>query len=411
MEEHPDRKTALQNRLYRFTNSQKAYTGMLKGLRDPILMQKKKDFEEKFRSAVNADPVLKEKYGDLWDKIAVASDELKNISKKLFALSINPLTSSQFFLEANDVIDLANELKLPEDQRDEPYTGENLDSTINEIFPSQIDMEMQRGMLKNQIKIISENLGMDDPLVQKITGGHTGDEAVDYMLNNTILTDSVKLRNLIDQGPDAILNSNDPFIYFAVHTEDMRNQLRTQVHKITEEESIYSQQLGRALFAIYGTSIPPDATFTLRISDGIVKGFPYNGTVAPPVTTFYGLYDRYYSFGKKGAWDLPERWVNPPADFDLEIPFNFVATNDIIGGNSGSPVINKNAEIVGLAFDGNIESLPGDFIYDTVDNRMVAVHSAGLMEAIKHLYKATRLSDELQSGKIMNEVAIPDSSQ
>lgn len=411
MNEQPEKAAELQNRMYMFTNSQKAYTGMLKGLRDPVLMQKKKDFERKFKEAVMSNPDLKEKYGDLWDKIADTRNQLRGYSNELFALSINPLTTSQFFFVANDVIDLANELKLPEDQRDEQYTGTELDSTIASIYPGNLNMETQKDLLKDQVKIMDEYLGEDDPLVKKLTGGRTGSNAVDYILNNTVLTDSLKLRNLIAQGPDAILNSNDPFIYFAVHTEDTRSDLRSKVRKITDEESIYSQQLGKALFAVYGTSIPPDATFTLRLADGVVKGFPYNGTIAPPITTFYGLYDRYYSFGKKAPWNLPERWINPPSDFDLEVPFNFVATNDIIGGNSGSAVINKDAQIVGLAFDGNIESLPGNFIYDDTENRMVAVHSSGLMEAIKDMYKATRLSDELKSGKIIDEPAVSDTTK
>jgi hypothetical protein len=141
------------------------------------------------------------------------------------------------------------------------------------------------------------------------------------------------------------------------------------------------------LFEVYGTSIPPDATFTLRIADGVVQGFPYNGTVAPPVTTFYGMYDRYYSFNKEFPWSLPERWVNPPSEFKLETPYNFVSTNDIIGGNSGSPVINANGEVVGLAFDGNIQSLPGNFIFRTEENRTVSVHSAGMLEAIRTCIK------------------------
>ena len=154
------------------------------------------------------------------------------------------------------------------------------------------------------------------------------------------------------------------------------------------------------MFEVFGTSIPPDATFSLRLADGVVKGYEYNGTVAPPFTTFYGLYDRYYSFSKKMPFSLPERWQKPPVDFNLETPMVFVSTNDIIGGNSGSPVINRNAEIVGLAFDGNIESLPGQFIFTTESNRTVSVHSAGMYEALKDLYRAKRLSDELKAGKI-----------
>jgi hypothetical protein len=123
------------------------------------------------------------------------------------------------------------------------------------------------------------------------------------------------------------------------------------------------------------------------------------------------MYDRYYSFQKEFPWSLPERWQNPPPEFDLETPFNFVSTNDIIGGNSGSPVINKTGEIVGLAFDGNIESLAGSFIYETEQNRMVSLHSEGMIEAIRDLYKATRLSDELINGKLMNVEVPGDKSE
>jgi hypothetical protein len=171
-----------------------------------------------------------------------------------------------------------------------------------------------------------------------------------------------------------------------------------------------NEKLGRAIFEVYGTSIPPDASFTLRISDGVVKGFPYNGTVAPPITTYYGLYDRYYSFDKEFPWSLPERWQNPPAEFDLKTPFNFVTTNDIIGGNSGSPVVNMKGEVVGLAFDGNIQSLPGLFIFAEEENRCVALHSAGMIEAIKDMYKVPRLSDELLNGKLSEEEMLEEST-
>jgi hypothetical protein len=219
-------------------------------------------------------------------------------------------------------------------------------------------------------------------------------------LGKTILLDIDKIKNLVNQGADAIMNSDDPFIRFELETADLAKKYQKEVRDLVEKEESYNQQLGLALYEVYGTSIPPDATFTLRISDGVVEGFPYNGTVAPPITTFYGMYDRYYSFNKEYPWSLPERWKNPPADFDLSTPFNFVSTNDIIGGNSGSPVINKNAEIVGLAFDGNIQSLPGNFIFRTEENRTVSVHSSGMVEAIDKVYKLKRLSDELRSGKI-----------
>ncbi|MHB9011488.1 MAG: S46 family peptidase [Ignavibacteriaceae bacterium] len=403
IEEHPERKAELQNRLFGFSNSQKAYTGMLKGLRDPILMQKKIDFEKNFKEAVHSNPKLEAKYGDLWNKIAGTQNDLRKISDKFFALSLNPFLSSKYFIIAEQAVKLANEMKLPEDKRSEQYKGSELDSTINEIIPAEMDTAMDREMLKDQIDRMIRYLGTSDVNVKEMTAGRRGYEAVDYMLGNSILTSSSKFKEVAKQGADAILNSSDPFIYFIVHSKDTRDELTKKVNSITSDESTYSQELGKALFDVYGTSIPPDATFTLRISDGVVKGYPYNGTIAPPFTTFYGLYNRYYSFDKKYPYDLPKEWQNPPADFKLETPMDFVSTNDIIGGNSGSPVINEKAQIVGLAFDGNIESLPGNFIFTTETNRTVAVHSAGMLEAIKDLYKATRLSDELKTGKMVEE--------
>ncbi len=401
--QHPELKAKLQNRLFGFSNSQKAYTGMLAGLRDPVLMQRKVDFEKKFQAEVDAKPNLKSEYGDLWNKIAALQGQKSKIANVSYALSINPYTSSRYFLIARDVINLADQLKLPESERGKQYKGAELDSTIDNLIPQNPNTDLDNAMLKVQIAKFYKYLTSDQSIVEKITGGNTGDAAVNYMLDNTVLTNSDKLKALVKEGPDAILGSSDPFIYFLVKTDAQRTKLQSEEMQIASEETTYSQELGKALFDVYGTSIPPDATFTLRISDGVVKGYPYNGTIAPPFTTFYGLYDRYYSFGKEYPWNLPERWQNPPADFKLSTPLDFVCTSDIIGGNSGSPVINEKAQIVGLAFDGNIESLPGNFIFTTKTNRAVAVQSVGMMEAIKDLYKATRLSDELEAGKIVSD--------
>jgi len=141
--------------------------------------------------------------------------------------------------------------------------------------------------------------------------------------------------------------------------------------------------------------LPPDATFTCRISDGVIKAYDYNGTSAPAITTYFGLYDRHYSNGEVFPWSLPERWLdNPPMEL-MRSPFNTVSTNDIIGGNSGSPLINKSKEVVGLIFDGNIESLPGNFIYDSKSARTVSVHAGGIIAAMKYVYKADRIVKEL----------------
>jgi hypothetical protein len=153
--------------------------------------------------------------------------------------------------------------------------------------------------------------------------------------------------------------------------------------------------LGKARFAAYGKTTYPDATFTLRLSYGQVQGYPMNGTKAPYKTTFYGLYDRSLGFDNKGPFELPKRYVDGKDKLDLSTPLDFVTTNDIIGGNSGSPVVNRNGDIVGLVFDGNIESLVGDFVYDSTANRTVAVHTGAMTEALIKLYGAQALVDEL----------------
>ena len=167
---------------------------------------------------------------------------------------------------------------------------------------------------------------------------------------------------------------------------------------------VENQRLGYLIFKVYGTQLPPDATRSLRITPGFIRGYQYNGTLAPPRTTYYGLYDRYYSFGQKPyPWGLHPRWQKPPKGLDLSVPMCFVSTNDIVGGNSGSAVINKDRQIVGLVHDGNLESLAGAYIFLEDDNRAIATDSQGLMEALRYVYKTDRLIKEIQTGHLSEE--------
>lgn len=396
----PSKKMDLQDMIFSFENSKKAIGGILEGLRNPVLMQRKKDFEKTFRASVDADPELKAKYGHLWEKISDSRKQLSEISNKNYALSLNRLATPKYFYIADEVIAIAENLKLPEGERNDLYVGDELDNTLASLFPEDFDVEMNNLLLEKKIDVLYLYLGANDPLVKKFTGGKQGKEAVDYVLSKSKVTNLDDLKELLKEGADEVLKADDPFIYFMMNSKDKADEYSKKIKEIVDVESSYSQQLGVALFHVYGTSIPPDATFTLRLADGVVEGFPYNGTYAQPFTTFFGLYDRYYGQGKEFPWSLPERWTPPPTDFDLSTPFNFVSTNDIIGGNSGSPVINKNAEIVGLAFDGNIQGLPGNFIFRTEENRTVSVHSTGMYETIDKVYKLKRLSAELKAGKI-----------
>jgi hypothetical protein len=400
IKDDPERSYDLSDQLLNYYNSAKAYKGMLQGLQDEVLMQKKRDFEKNFKAKIQSDPELNEKYGDLWDNIESILNELRGIIKEQNAISYSSPEDPEYFFLAQELIAIAEELRLSESERLDEYIGSDLNDLVETLNPNNYDIAINKELLKNKIELLYLTLGEDSNLVKKFTNGKRGNEAVEDILSRTYLTSFDKIKEAVADGPDAILKSGDPFIDFIRLSDEAEQLIDIKTTDIYTKQDIYNQMLGRALFEVYGTSIPPDATFTLRLTDGVVKGFPYNGTIAPPITTFYGMYDRYYSFDGKFPWELHERWLNPPPDFDLSTPFNFVSTNDVVGGNSGSPIINKDAEIVGVAFDGNIQSLPGDFIYDPEVNRSVGVHSAGMLEAIKDLYKFKRLAEELVTGNL-----------
>jgi hypothetical protein len=397
----PGNKEELQDKLYSFTNAQKVFKGTIDGLFNPVLMARKMDFEKRFRNAVDANPAFKQKYGGVWENIKNNIAQKRSISGKIEAYSINPSYTSDYFYIARDLLRFANQFELPADQRNgELKTQASTDSVIDAIFPADFDKEINDKLLVIHINNIINILGQDDELVKKMFDNKKGKDAADYILSRSLITTKEDVIKLAHKGAKAIINSQDPFIYFLEYSAEKLDGLYKKESVVTENEDKYDELLGEAVYDVYGTSIPPDATFTLRISDGIVKGYEYNGTLAPAKTTFFGMYNRFYSFNKQAPWDLPAKWQNPPSEFKLETPMNFVSTNDIVGGNSGSPVINENAEIVGVAFDGNMESLPGDFIFTTESNRAINVASEGIEEAVHDIYKAERLTEELRSGRI-----------
>ncbi|MGE5399207.1 MAG: S46 family peptidase [Ignavibacteriales bacterium] len=406
IKEHPELESKYADKLFGYSNAQKVYTGLIQGLNDQVLMARKKDFENKFKAAVFAKPELKAKYGHIWDAITESRNQVRQYSKELSAYNINAMFYPAYFSVARDVISYAKQMQLPESERSPKYKNANLDSTKAGIYPEEMDQDLNRKLTKIFVDNTISVLGENNELVQKMFGSRKGKDAVDYLLSHSSFTSKEALTALLNKSPNEILNSDDPFIYFLQATSDKLSDIRSKVKAITTKEEVNVELLGQALFEVFGTSIPPDATFTLRIADGVVKGYDYNGTKAPAKVTYYGLYDRYYSFNKQSPWDLPARWQKPPAEFNLETPMCFVSTNDIIGGNSGSPVVNKNLEIVGLAFDGNIESLPGQFIFTTETNRCLNVDSEGMVEAIKDMYKADRLSEELRAGKLPESVRV-----
>ncbi len=381
-------------RLYSIGNALKVYEGTYKALLDPFLVARKKDFEKNFRESVNNNPELKEKYGNIWNELERSRQEARKDAHKIYAYTISNFYSPQYLIMANRLVQNATQLKNNE------ITKEKYDSLTAKLFPKDFDKELQQKLLVVQLNILKNNLPKDDLVLSKLIGDKSSKQAADELISKSNFSSPEKLNKLANSGADAVLNSDDPFIFYVLKTQDELKQMQEENKARTEREEILNQMLGEALYKVYGDAIPPDATGTLRLADGVVKGYDYNGTRAPIKTTFYGALDRYYSFDKKFPFNLPAYWENLPKEFNLSTPLNFVSTNDIVGGNSGSPVVNTKGEIVGLAFDGNIESLPSNFIYTTEANRTVCVSALGMMEAMRHLYKANRLGDELTNGKI-----------
>ena len=392
--------TKLVDRLYSVGNALKVYSGTYKALLDPYLMARKKDFEKNFKNAVQSDPELNKKYGQIWKEIEDSRKQVAKYANELFAYNINPYWSPSYLIFANNLVGYARNFKISEMRQDSSFTKEDYLLAAKSIWPENFDDVLEKKKVLVMVNMLVNDLGVEHPLVKHLLDGKTGNHAVEYLLSKSRMTSKETLEKLADEGADSVLNSDDPFIYFVIETQDRLNELQEQSSRLHQKDEINNQLLGEALYKVYGESIPPDATGTLRIADGIVKGYDYNGTHAPYKTTFYGSLDRYYSFDKKFPFNLPKYWESLPGDFDLSTPLDFVSTNDIIGGNSGSAMLNKEGKVIGLAFDGNIESLPGNYIYTTEANRTVGVTVSAMLEAMRHLYKTERLYNEIVNGKI-----------
>jgi hypothetical protein len=382
--------------IFSLENSRKAYEGRLKGLQDPKVMGAKRADEAAFRARVNANPQWKAAYGKAWDQIAAAQKKALTRFKEQYFHGLY----SQYANLAQQIVQYVAEIKKPDGQRLAGYHESQLDSLRLAMFsPAPIYPEMEIARITGALELDLAECGPNDPWVKLVLGGRRPREVAEALVRGTRLGDPEYRKQLVEGGEAAVAASDDTMIVLARKLDPMRREL-IQWTEDNVESAIQraGEQLGKARFAAFGKSTYPDATFTLRLSYGKVAGYPMNGTIAPPWTTLYGLYDRHFSFGGKPPFDLPQRWLNGRSQLDLAAPMNFVTTNDIIGGNSGSPVINAAGEVVGLIFDGNIESLVGDYVYEGTSNRAVAVHTAAMTEALRSLYGAGKIVEELLAG-------------
>jgi hypothetical protein len=375
------------------SNSIKAFEGMLAGLRTPTVINAKRQEEEKFRQAVKANRGLESKYGNAWDELAEAERKAASRIKESFYHS----TDSRLAGIAKTIVEYVAEIKKPDGLRLPGYHDAQLDSLRYDLFsPAPIYRDMEIARITGALELDLKEMGSSDPFLKIVLNGKSPQETADALVNGTKLEDPAVRKKLIEGGEAAVAQSTDPMIVLARKLDPMRREfVKWTEDNVTSIEQRGGEELGEARFAVYGKSTYPDATFTLRLSYGQVKGYPYNGTEAPSKTTLYGLYDRSASFNHQPPYNLVPRFQQGLAKLDLATPFNFVTTNDIVGGNSGSPVINGKGEIVGLIFDGNIESLAGDYVYDIETNRAVAVHTSAMTEALRKLYGADKIVSEL----------------
>ena len=389
----PEQTRQAASQIFGLENSLKVYVGRLEGLQDKNLMEKKRREEEEFRAKVDANPEWKKEFGNAWDGVAEAIDKAKPRIKEQFFRS----TDSQLAGLAVNLVTYVSEIQKPDGERLEGFHDSQLESLRLRLFsPAPIYPEMEIARMTSALEAGVKELGPNDPWIKAVLDGRTPKDAANQMISGTKMGDAAFRKSLAEGGQTAVEASTDPLIAMARRIDPIRReQIKWFEKNVQSVEQRSGEKLGRARFAVYGKNTYPDATFTLRLSYGQVMGYPMNGTKAPYKTTMYGLYDRAASFNNKVPFDLPKRYVDGKDKLDLATPFNFVTTNDIIGGNSGSPVVDRQGNIVGLIFDGNIQSLVGDFVYDSYQNRAVAVHTAAMTEALKKLYGAQKLVDEL----------------
>jgi hypothetical protein len=377
-------------------NNIKRLIGQQEGLANPRMMAKKEADENALRAALAGKPELAKAYGGAWDQIAAAYRQLPQMAKRI---AFSTLIPSRFGTIASTLVRYSEEITKPNDKRYDEFRDSKLESLKFTLFsPAPIYADMEEAVLAAWLEEAQKTLGASDPFIRAALQGSTPAEVAKSVVAGTKLGDVAVRKALFEGGAREVAKSDDPMIALARRIEPVIRELRAwNEANILSVETSAGQKIAAARFSVYGKNVYPDATFSLRISYGRVIGYEEDTTLVPYKTTFFGLYDRAESFDEKPPYDLPKRYKEGKAKLDLSTPLNFAYTADTIGGNSGSPVINRNAEIVGLNFDSNLQKLPNRYWYveDTEGGRAVAVHSAAIIEALRKLYDAEKLAAEI----------------
>ena len=386
-----------QNDLNSIQNSLKVYHGQLDGLKDPKLMILKRMEEEKLRKSIAADPEKQKKYGDAWDAIAKAHRDYASYAKQRRIFDQAAGFNTALFNIARTLVRLAEENQKPNAERLPEFTDARRPSLELALYsPAPVFDDFEKLKLADSLGFMVELLGSNDPLVKQVLNGKTPEARAAELIDGTKLKDVEFRKQLAGGGIKAIQSSTDPMIALARLVDPRAREVRKRFEsEVTGVERANYAKIARAKFDTEGTKLYPDATFTLRLSYGTVKGYSEKGKRVTPFTTLGGLYDRAANFKYQFPYNLPPRWMEKKSSINLATPFNFVSDDDIIGGNSGSPTINKNGELIGLIFDGNIESLVGNFYFDDLVNRAISVDVRAMREVLRKVFGATELADEL----------------
>ncbi|MGI8897735.1 MAG: S46 family peptidase [Pyrinomonadaceae bacterium] len=384
------------NTVRSLSNSIKRLVGQQDGLSNQRMMSKKEQDEKALRAAVASRPESQQAYGSAWEDISTAYRELPTYAKRT---AFSTIAHSRLGQIASTLVRYSEEAEKLNEGRYEEFRDSKLESLKFNLFsPAPIYADMEEAILASWLADAQQALGADDPFVRAALHGSTPAELAKSVVAGTKLSDVSVRKALFEGGAQAIKKSDDPLISLARRVEPIIRELRAWSEaKIQSVETAAGQKIAAARFAVLGRNVYPDATSSLRISYGRVLGYEEDTTLVPYKTTFNGIYDRAASFDERPPFDLPQRWRDGKSKLDLTTPMNFVYTADTIGGNSGSPIINRNAEVVGLNFDSNIQKLPNRYWYvdEAEGGRAVAVHSAAIIEALRRLYGAERLAAEI----------------
>ena len=368
----------------------KAMIGAYKALREPELTAAKTDEETRLRKSF----VPTADHPDPWAMIEVATQTQARGIKPRWVVGYGYRT---LFRAGGEIVELANEAALAEADRLPEYRASKIPRIVHRLsadVPYHKDLEIARlaGYWQEAIDL----LGKDDPFVVRVLGNKTPLAAAKEVVEGSQLDQVVVRRELIDGGKAAVMASTDPLIVLARDVYPMRRRLEKSHEVEVETPTLQAaDELEKIRFKLYGTDVYPDATFSLRLSYGKVSGYDADGVLVPFQTNFAGLYARSFAFGGKPPFDLPTRWLGKQRELDLATPLDFVSTLDIIGGSSGSPVVDRNGEWVGLIFDGNLEGLGGRYAYTDRKARAVAVDGRAIVEALTKVYGAIPLATEL----------------